>query len=106
MIDDHIRTDDIVERLRNGGARCGWGGDFAWCPSDECDECDLARAAADEIVALRACLKQSKNIEALRISMVKTKAADTMAEMMAEIDRLREEIAKMQHRIMRLEGLP
>lgn len=47
-------TDDIVERLRNGGARCGWGGDFADCPStDDCDECACAREAADEIERLR-----------------------------------------------------
>lgn len=50
--------DDIVARLRSGGARCAWGGDFAWCPSDECDECDLARAAADELEALRAVIEE------------------------------------------------
>lgn len=49
-------TDDIVDRLRNGGARCSLGTDFAYpCkPGEGCDECDCAREAADEIVALRA----------------------------------------------------
>lgn len=47
-------TDDIVERLRRGGARCGWGTDFARCPTlDDCPECDCAREAADEIERLR-----------------------------------------------------
>lgn len=48
-------TDDIVKRLRNGGARCSLGADFAYpCkPGEGCDECDCAREAANEIERLR-----------------------------------------------------
>ena len=47
-------TDDIVDRLRNGDARCGLGTDFAYpCKPGECEECDFARQAADEIERLR-----------------------------------------------------
>lgn len=51
MIDNN---DDIVNRLRRGDGRCGYGTDFASCPDPACPECAIVEEAALEILRLRA----------------------------------------------------